>query len=55
MDVPIEWTGRLTIMIVWEIIGRQSVEHAAEVWWSGGHSICKKLESAQMRVGQAIQ
>ena len=36
------------------------MEHAAEVWWSGGHSAYKKVESAQMRVdkrllGQAIQ
>ena len=29
---------------------RPNVEHAAEVWWSGGHSACRKLESAQMRV-----
>ena len=28
------------------------MEHAAEVWWSGGRSVCKKLESAQMRVGK---
>ena len=26
------------------------MEHAAQVWWSGGHSACKKLESAQMKV-----
>ena len=46
--------------IVWELIGRPSVEHAAEVWWSVGPSAYRKLELAQMRVGrrfcgQAIQ
>ena len=30
------------------------MEHAAEVWWSGGHSACRKLESAQMRVGRRL-
>ena len=25
------------------------MEHAAEVWCSGGHSACRMLESAQMR------
>ena len=36
--------------MVWELIGRQSVKYAAEVWWSGGLSTCRRLESAQMRV-----
>ena len=40
--------------LVWELIGRQSVEHAAEVWWSGGCSACRKLESAQRRVGRRL-
>ena len=30
------------------------MEHAAEVWWSGGRSACRKLESAQMRVGRRL-
>ena len=30
------------------------MEQAAEVWWSGGHSACRKLESAQMRVGRKL-
>ena len=46
--------------MVWEFIGRPSGEHAAEVWWSGGCSACRKLESAQMTLvgdcwGKAIQ
>ena len=40
--------------MVWELMGRPSVEHAAEVWWSGGHSVCRKLESPQMRVGRRL-
>ena len=31
--------------MVWELIRRLSVEHAAEVWWSGERSACRKLES----------
>ena len=33
---------------------RPTVEHAAEVWWSGEHSACRKLESAQMRVDRRL-
>ena len=40
--------------MVWERIGRQSVKHAAEVWLSGGHSACRKLESAQMRLDRSL-
>ena len=40
--------------MVWELIERSSVEHAAEVWWSGGCSACRKLESVQMRVGRRL-
>ena len=28
----------------------RSMEVAAEVWWTGGRNVCRKLESAQMRV-----
>ena len=30
------------------------MEHAAEVWWSGGRSECRKLEWTQMRVGRRL-
>ena len=40
-DVEVD-RGRM----MWELIGRLSVDHAAEVWWSGGHRACRKLESA---------
>ena len=36
------------------LIERSSVEHAAKVWWSGGRGACRKLESAQMRVGRRL-
>ena len=48
-----EWVGNRGLM-VWELMGRPCVEHAAEVWWSGGHSACRKLESAHMRVGRRL-
>ena len=40
--------------MVSELIGRLNVEHAAEMWWSGGYSACRKLESAQMRGGRGL-
>ena len=63
-----EWVGKVMWMsrvngqveldrgqMVWEFMGRLSVEHAAEVWWSGGRSVSRKLESAQMRVDRMIR
>ena len=62
-----EWVGKVIWMsrvngqveddrgrMVWELIGSPGAEHATEVWWSGGHSACRKLESAQMRVGRRL-
>ena len=55
------WMSRVNVQVevgrasmVWELIGRLNVEHAAEMWWSGGYSACRKLESAQMRVGRGL-
>ena len=39
---------------MWELIGRPSVGHAVEVWWSGGRSACRKLEEAQMKVDRTL-
>ena len=49
-----EWVGKVIWMsrvnrqleidrqrVVWELIGIPSVEHAAEVWWSGRRSACR--------------
>ena len=30
--------------VVWEILARLSMEYTAEVWRTGGHSACRKLE-----------
>ena len=30
--------------MVWKLLVRQSMEYVAEVWWTGGHSACRKLE-----------
>ena len=40
--------------IVWETIGRPSVEHVAELWRSGGCSVCKRLESSQIKMGRRL-
>ena len=30
------------------------MEYAAEVWWTGGSSACRKLESSQMKIGRRL-
>ena len=37
--------------MVWGAYRDTSVEHAAEVWWSGGRNVCTKLELAQNESG----
>ena len=62
-----EWIGRVTWMsrmkgqvevdggrMVWELVARPRMEYAAEVWWVGGHSASRKLESAQMKMGKSL-
>ena len=39
---------------MWTLLVRPGMEHAAEVWWIGGSSACKKLESAQMKMGKRL-
>ena len=46
--------------MMWKFIGRPSVEHAAQVWWSGGHSTCRRWNLHRCEWvgdcwGQAIQ
>ena len=54
-----EWVGKVMWMsrvngrvevdrgrMVLELIGRSNVDYAAEVWWPGGRSACRKLELA---------
>ena len=40
--------------MVWVLLARPSMEYAAEVWWSGGYSACRKLESSQMKMGRRL-
>ena len=40
--------------MVWELLARPSMEYAAEVWWTGGGSACRKLESSQMKMGRRL-
>ena len=39
---------------MWELLVRPSMEYAAEVWWTGGCSACRKLESSQMKMGKSL-
>ena len=32
-------------MMVWDLMARPSLEHAAEVWWPGGKVVGRKSES----------
>ena len=40
--------------MVWELLAEPSMEYAAEVWWSGGRSTCRKLELTQMKMGKIL-
>ncbi len=40
--------------IVWVLLARLSMEYAAEVWLTRGHSACGKLESAQTKMGRRL-
>ena len=40
--------------MVWELLARPSIEYAAEVWWTGGCSACRKLEPSQMKMGRIL-
>ena len=32
----------------------KSMKYADEVWWTGGRSACRKLESSQMKMGKRM-
>ncbi len=62
-----EWIGRMTWTsrvngkvevgrgrMVWELLARPSMEYAAEVWWTGRRSACRKLESSPMKMGRRL-
>ena len=62
-----EWAGRTEWMsrvngqievergrLVWELLARPSLEHAASVWWTGGKVASKRLEALQDRVGRKL-
>ena len=40
--------------MVWKLPVRPSMEYAAEVWWIGGHIVCRKLESSQIKMGRKL-
>ena len=62
-----EWAGRTEWMsrvngqievergrLIWELLARPSLEHAASVWWTGGKVANRKLEAVQERVGRKL-
>ena len=56
-----EWMSRVNGPIevergrlVWELLARPSLEHAASVWWTGGKIVSKKLEADQDRVSKKV-
>ena len=40
--------------VVWKLLARPSLEHAASVWWTGGKIVSKKLEADQDRVSRNV-
>ena len=62
-----EWAGKVEWMsrkdgqievergrLVWELLARPGLEHAAEIWWPGGKAANKKLEAVQDKVGRRL-
>ena len=55
LDEQSEWDKEVDRgRMVWELLTRPSLEHAAEVWLTGGQTACRKLESVQMTVGRSL-
>ncbi len=68
MEKAEEWVGKIKWMsrvdgemevergrLIWELLARPSLEHAAEVWWPGSKAMCRKLEAAQEKVGRRLE
>ena len=62
-----EWAGKTEWMsrkdgqievergrLVWELLARPSLEHAAEIWWPGGKIANRNLEAVQEKVGKQL-
>ena len=43
-------SGRMVL----ELLARPSMEYADEVWWTGGQSACRKLESSHIKMGRKL-
>ena len=55
MDWKVDVNGQVEVdrgRMVWELVARPSMEYGAEVWWTGAHCACRKLESFQMKMGR---
>ena len=40
--------------LLWDLVARPGLEHAAEVWWPGGKTVGKRLEAVQDRLGRRL-
>ena len=40
--------------LVWELLARPSLEHAAEIWWPDGKIANRNLEAVQEKVGKQL-
>ena len=40
--------------LVWELLVRPSLEHAAEIWWPGRKIANRNLEAVQEKVGKRL-
>ena len=62
-----EWAGKTEWMsrkdgqievergrLVWELLARPSLEHAAEIWWPGGKIANRNLEAVKEKVGKRL-
>ena len=62
-----EWAGKIEWMarvdgeleaergrLLWDLVARPGLEHAAEVWWPGGKTAGKRLEAVQDRLGRRL-
>ena len=60
-----EWAGKVEWMarvdgeleaergrLIWDLVARPALEHAAEVWWPGGKTV--RLEVVQDRLGRKL-
>ena len=41
-------------ILIWELLAMPYLEHASEIWWTGGKAACKNLEKIQEKIGRKL-